>query len=38
MKAAHQLAQMSTQLRELVDQFKVVGDGSANGHSRQRAA
>jgi hypothetical protein len=38
MKAAQQLAQMSTQLRELVDQFKVIGDGHANGRSRHRAA
>jgi methyl-accepting chemotaxis protein len=38
MKAAQQLAQMSTQLRGLVEQFRVGGDGPANGHSRQRAA
>jgi methyl-accepting chemotaxis protein len=38
MKAAQQLAQMSTQLRGLVEQFKVSDDGPANGHSRQRAA
>ena len=36
MKAAQSLAQMSTQLRGLVEQFKVSGD--ANGHSKQRAA
>jgi methyl-accepting chemotaxis protein len=38
MKAAQALAQMSTQLRGLVEQFKVTGDGPGNGHSRQRAA
>ncbi len=38
MKAAQALAQMSTQLRGLVEQFKVSGDGQANGHSKQRAA
>jgi len=38
MKAAQQLAQMSTQLRGLVEQFRVSGDGPVNGHSRQRAA
>jgi methyl-accepting chemotaxis protein len=38
MKAAQALAQMSTQLRGLVEQFKVSGDGPANGRSRQRAA
>ena len=38
MRAAHQLAQMSTQLRGLVEQFRVSGDGPANGYSRQRAA
>jgi len=38
MKAAQALAQMSTQLRGLVEQFKVSGDGPANGHSRLRAA
>jgi methyl-accepting chemotaxis protein len=38
MKAAQQLAQMSTQLRGLVEQFKVSGDGPANGHIRLRAA
>ena len=35
MKAAQQLAQMSTQLRGLVEQFKVSGDGPANGHARR---
>jgi methyl-accepting chemotaxis protein len=38
MKAAQQLAQMSTQLRGLVEQFKVSGEGPANGYNRQRAA
>jgi len=38
MKAAQQLAQMSTQLRGLVEQFRVSGDGPTNSHSRQRAA
>jgi methyl-accepting chemotaxis protein len=38
MKAAQQLAQMSTQLRGLVEQFKVSGDGPGNARSRQRAA
>jgi methyl-accepting chemotaxis protein len=38
MKAAQQLAQMSTQLRGLVEQFRVTGDGQANGRSRRRAA
>jgi methyl-accepting chemotaxis protein len=38
MKAAQQLAQMSTQLRGLVEQFKVTSDGPGNGRSRQRAA
>jgi len=38
MKAAQQLAQMSTQLRGLVEQFKVSSDGPDSGHSRQRAA
>ena len=38
MKAAQQLAQMSTQLRGLVEQFKVSGDGLVNGHSIRRAA
>jgi methyl-accepting chemotaxis protein len=34
MKAAQALAQMSAQLRGLVEQFKVTGDGPVNGHSR----
>jgi methyl-accepting chemotaxis protein len=38
MKAAQALAQMSTQLRGPVEQFKVNGDGPSNGRSRQRAA
>ena len=38
MKAAQQLAQMSTQLRGLVEQFRVSGEGPGNGHSRQYAA
>jgi len=38
MKAAQALAQMSTQLRSLVEHFKVSGNGPANGHSRGRAA
>jgi methyl-accepting chemotaxis protein len=38
MKAAQQLAQMSTQLRGLVEQFKVSGEGTGNSHPRQRAA
>ncbi len=38
MKAAQQLAQMSTQLRGLVEQFRVSDDGPANGHSGRRAA
>ncbi len=38
MKAAQQLAQMSTQLRGLVEQFRVSGDSPANGRSRQQAA
>jgi methyl-accepting chemotaxis protein len=38
MKAAQALARMSTQLRGLVDQFKVTDDGQGNGHVRQRAA
>jgi methyl-accepting chemotaxis protein len=38
MKAAEALAQMSTQLRGLVEQFRVAGDGPANGHGRHRAA
>jgi len=37
MKAAQQLAQMSTQLRGLVEQFRVSGDGPVNGHSKLRA-
>jgi methyl-accepting chemotaxis protein len=35
MKAAQQLAQMSTQLRGLVDQFKVSSDGPANGQQQK---
>ncbi len=38
MKAAQALAQMSTQLRGLVDQFKVTDGGQGNGGVRQRAA
>jgi methyl-accepting chemotaxis protein len=38
MKAAQELAHMSTQLRGLVDQFKVAGDSVGNGHARHRAA
>ena len=38
MKAAQQLAVMSTQLRGLVEQFKVSADGQVNGHGRLRAA
>ena len=38
MKAAQSLAQMSTQLRSLVDQFKTTTEGQGNGHNRQRAA
>ncbi len=38
MKAAQSLAQMSTQLRGLVEQFRVTGDGRANGSAGQRAA
>ena len=38
MKAAQQLAQMSTQLRGLVEQFKVTSDGPANGYGKLRAA
>jgi methyl-accepting chemotaxis protein len=38
MKAAQALAQMSTQLRGLVEQFRISGDGPANGRGRQRAA
>jgi hypothetical protein len=29
---------MSTQLRGLVEQFKVSGDGPGNGHGKHRAA
>jgi methyl-accepting chemotaxis protein len=35
MKAAQQLAQMSTQLRGLVEQFKVSDEGKGNGRNRQ---
>jgi methyl-accepting chemotaxis protein len=38
MKAAQQLAQMSTQLRGLVEQFKVSGTGHEHGRRRLRAA
>jgi len=38
LKAAEQLAQMSTELRGLIEQFRVSGDGASNGRSRQRAA
>ena len=38
MKAAQALAQMSTALRGLVEQFRVSGDDSGNGHRKQRAA
>jgi hypothetical protein len=38
MKAAQALAQMSTQLRGLVEQFKVSGDGPDNGRSMRRVA
>jgi methyl-accepting chemotaxis protein len=38
MKAAEALAQMSTRLRGLVEQFRVSGDGRSNGRSRRRAA
>jgi methyl-accepting chemotaxis protein len=38
MKAAQALAQMSTQLRALVDQFKVTPDARGNGCEIQRAA
>jgi len=38
MKAAQSLAQMSTQLRGLVEQFKVSGDGPDNAHSMRRVA
>jgi len=37
LKAAQQLAQMSTQLRGLVEQFRVSSDGPANGHARRAA-
>ena len=38
MKAAQALAQMSTQLRGLVDQFKLTADVAGNGRERHRAA
>ncbi len=38
MKAAQQLAQMSTQLRGLVEQFKVSSDDPDNGRSRRHVA
>lgn len=38
MRAAQQLAEMSTQLRGLVEQFRVSGENAGNGHNRQRAA
>jgi len=38
MKAAQALAQMSTQLRGLVEQFKVTPDAHGNGREIQRAA
>jgi methyl-accepting chemotaxis protein len=38
MKAAQALAQMSTQLRALVDQFKVTADANGNGREIQRAS
>jgi methyl-accepting chemotaxis protein len=38
MRAADQLAQMSTQLRGLVEQFKVSAEDQRDGHHRQRAA
>jgi methyl-accepting chemotaxis protein len=38
MKAAQSLAQMSTQLRGLVDQFKLNSEGGGNGREKQRAA
>jgi methyl-accepting chemotaxis protein len=38
MKAAQQLAQMSTELRGLVEQFKVTDDGHGNGRSKQTAS
>jgi methyl-accepting chemotaxis protein len=37
LKAAEQLAQMSTELRGLVEQFRVGTDGTNNGHGRLRA-
>ncbi len=38
MKAAHKLAEMSTELRGLVDQFKVKNGSHGSGHARLRAA
>jgi methyl-accepting chemotaxis protein len=38
MKAAHKLAEMSTQLRGLVEQFKLSSDSHGNGRDRHRAA
>jgi len=38
MKAAQALAQMSTQLRGLVDQFKLTAEVGGNGREKQRAA
>jgi len=38
MKAAQSLAQMSTQLRGLVDQFKVTDDSHGNGRAKQHVA
>jgi methyl-accepting chemotaxis protein len=38
MKAAQSLAQMSTQLRGLVDQFKLTAEVAGNGREKQRAA
>jgi methyl-accepting chemotaxis protein len=38
MKAAHKLAQMSTELRGLVEQFKITAEGHGNGRQRHRAA
>jgi methyl-accepting chemotaxis protein len=38
MKAAQALAEMSTQLRGLVEQFKVTPDVHGNGREMQRAA
>ncbi len=37
MKAAQQLAQMSTQLRGLVEQFKVSDEGQGNGRHKRAA-